>query len=149
MGCLHLPRVIPEVQAALAPLTAAGAAAIVNIGGLTAHTGAVERAHVVTAKAGLVGFTRALAHDLAPRGITVNCIAPGMMATRREASSAPGEPAHHATRTTLVGRRGAPEECATAVRWLAGPSGRYVTGQVIASDGGYTTSSRWPFLPSA
>jgi 3-oxoacyl-[acyl-carrier protein] reductase len=123
-------------QACLPALKASGSGAIVNIGGLTGHTGAVDRAHVVTAKAGLAGLTRALAHDLAADGITVNCVSPGMMDTKREASSAPGEPAHHATRRTLIGRRGHPDEVAAAVRWLAGPSGRFVTGQVIHVNGG-------------
>jgi 3-oxoacyl-[acyl-carrier protein] reductase len=123
-------------KACHAALKASDAGTIVNIGGLTGHTGAADRAHVVTAKAGLAGFTRALAHDLAPDGITANCISPGMMDTRRQTSSAPGEPAHHATRQTLVGRRGLPEECAVAVRWLAGPGGRYVTGQTIHVNGG-------------
>lgn len=124
------------VKASLPALKASGAGAIINIGGLTGHTGATDRAHVVTAKAGLAGFTRALAHDLAPDGITANCVSPGMMATRRQSDSAPGEPAHHATRQTLLGRLGRPDECAAAVRWLAGPGGRFVTGQTIHVNGG-------------
>jgi 3-oxoacyl-[acyl-carrier protein] reductase len=124
------------VKACLEPLKASGGGVIVNIGGLTGHIGASDRAHVVTAKAGLAGLTRALAHDLAPSGITVNCVSPGMIDTRRQTSSAPGEPAHHATRQTLLGRRGRPDEIAAAVRWLAGPGGRYVTGQTIHVNGG-------------
>jgi 3-oxoacyl-[acyl-carrier protein] reductase len=123
-------------KACHAALKASGAGAIVNIGGLTGHAGAERRAHVVAAKAGLAGFTRALAHDLAADGITANCVSPGMMDTRRQATSAPPEPAHHASRRTLSGRRGQPEECAAAVRWLAGPGGRFVTGQVIHVNGG-------------
>jgi len=72
-------------QAALPALKASGAGAVINIGGLTAHTGAMDRAHVVTAKAGLVGLTRALAHDLAGLGITVNNVSPWMMETVRGA----------------------------------------------------------------
>ncbi|MFZ4809206.1 MAG: SDR family NAD(P)-dependent oxidoreductase [Hyphomicrobiaceae bacterium] len=123
-------------QAALPALKASGAGTIVNIGGLTAHTGAKERAHVVTAKAGLVGLTRALAHDLAPFAITVNNVAPGMMDTTRGASAGHQQPRHHATQQTLVGRRGRPDEIATSVRWLAGPGGRFVTGQIIHVNGG-------------
>jgi 3-oxoacyl-[acyl-carrier protein] reductase len=121
-------------QAALPLLQASGQGAIVNIGGLTAHTGASHRAHVVTAKAGLVGMTRALAMEFAPQGITVNCVAPGLIATLR--ASAAGSPLHHAVHTTLLGRRGTPEEVADAVRWLAGAGARFVTGQVIHVNGG-------------
>ena len=123
-------------QAALPLLKEAGGATVVNIGGLTAHTGAVERTHVVTAKAGLVGMTRALAHELAGFGITVNNVAPGMMETKRGASAGNQQPRHHATQPTLLGRRGQPDEIAAAVRWLAGPGGRFVTGQVIHINGG-------------
>ncbi|MBL8706271.1 MAG: SDR family oxidoreductase [Rhodospirillales bacterium] len=123
-------------QAALPALKASGVGTIVNIGGLTAHTGGAERAHVIAAKAGLVGLTRALAHDLAPHGITVNNVSPGMMDTVRGASTGHQQPKHHATHAPLVGRRGRPEEIAEAVCWLAGPGGRYVTGQVIHLNGG-------------
>jgi 3-oxoacyl-[acyl-carrier protein] reductase len=123
-------------QAALPLLKEAGGAAVINIGGLTAHTGAVERTHVVTAKAGLVGMTRALAHELAGFAITVNNVAPGMMDTKRGASAGNQQPRHHTTQQTLLGRRGHPDEIAAAVRWLAGPGGRFVTGQVIHVNGG-------------
>jgi 3-oxoacyl-[acyl-carrier protein] reductase len=122
-------------QAALPLLRASDAGAIVNIGGLTAHTGAARRAHVVTAKAGLVGLTRALAHDLAPFGITVNCVAPGMIEPRR-GETATAAPAHHARHMPLLGRRGLPREIAGLVRYLAGPAARYITGQTIHANGG-------------
>jgi 3-oxoacyl-[acyl-carrier protein] reductase len=121
-------------QAALPLLRRSSQASIVNIGGLTAHAGASHRAHVVTAKAGLVGFTRALASELSPQGITVNCVAPGLIETQRQPGAAP--PRHHALHGTLIGRRGLPEEVAAAVRWLAGPEGRFVTGQVVHVNGG-------------
>ena len=124
------------VQAALPLLKASPAAAIVNIGGLTGHTGAPQRAHVVTAKAGLAGLTRALAHDLAADQITVNCVAPGLIDTERRAASASPDPAHRARTTTLLGHRGAPADVAAAVAWLAGPQARFVTGQVLHVNGG-------------
>jgi 3-oxoacyl-[acyl-carrier protein] reductase len=119
-------------RAALPHLIASGAGAIVNIGGLSAHTGAARRAHVIAAKAGLVGLTRALAHDLAPHRITVNCVAPGMIETVRTGA----EPAHHAGKMPPVGRRGKPEEIAALVRFLCGPGARYITGQTIHANGG-------------
>lgn len=121
-------------QAALPLLKVSKNASVINIGGLTAHTGASQRVHVVTAKAGLVGMTRALAHEFSPQGITVNCIAPGMMETQRKSVTA--TPHHHAKHATLVGRRGLPNEIGEAVLWLTGPGGRFVTGQVIHLNGG-------------
>jgi len=94
------------------------------------------RAHVVTAKAALGGLTRALAHELAEFGITVNCIAPGMVETTRDGVSASARPAHHADRKLLLGRRGDPSEIASAVVWLAGPGGRFTTGQTVHVNGG-------------
>jgi 3-oxoacyl-[acyl-carrier protein] reductase len=122
-------------QAALEALTASGAGTIVNIGGLTAYTGARQRAHVVTAKAGLDGLTKALAQDLAERRITVNLVSPGLIDTVRSGLSA-AEPEHHRRHATLVGRRGRPQEVAAMVRYLAGPNGRYLTGQTLHVNGG-------------
>jgi 3-oxoacyl-[acyl-carrier protein] reductase len=122
-------------HAALPHLEKSGAGCIVNIGGLSAHSGAPNRAHVVAAKAGLVGLTRALAHDLGPAGITVNCVVPGLIGTIR-GPSAPPEPAHHKVHKTLVGRQGRPEEVAALVRFLCGPDARYITGQTLHANGG-------------
>ena len=121
-------------HASLPSLKESKTAAIINIGGMSAHTGAKGRPHVVAAKAGLVGLTRALAHDLAPFGVTVNCVVPGLIDTARSASS--GAQSAHSGRDTLIGRRGAPEEVAAAVRFLAGPGARYVTGQTLHVNGG-------------
>lgn len=118
-------------QACMPHLRAHGA--IVNIGGLSAHTGAAGRPHVVAAKLGLVGLTRALAHDLAPEGVTVNCVVPGLIDTARASPSAHGE------RVGPVGRRGTPQDVAAAVRFLAGPGARYITGQTLHVSGGAFT----------
>lgn len=121
-------------KACLASLRKSAAGTIVNIGGLSAHTGARNRAHVVTAKAGIVGFTRALAHELAAEGITVNCVVPGLIGTPRPKDKP--EPAHHLTHQTLTGERGKPEDAAALVRFLCGSGARYVTGQAIHANGG-------------
>ena len=116
-------------KACLASLKKSAAGSIVNIGGMSAHTGAAGRPHVVAAKASLVGLTRALAHDLAPHGVTVNCVVPGLIETQRTSPSA------HRSESAL-GRRGTPEEVAAAVRFLAGPGARYITGQTLHVNGG-------------
>jgi 3-oxoacyl-[acyl-carrier protein] reductase len=89
---------------------------------------------VVTAKAGLVGFTRALAHEFAADNIRVNTVTPGLMATPRPAGRP--EPQHHALVRSLVGRRGEPADIAAAVRFLCGPGAGFVTGQNIQVNGG-------------
>ncbi len=121
-------------KAVAAHMKRAGGGSIINIGGLSAHTGAKGRAHVITAKAGMIGLTRALAADLAADGITVNCVVPGLIDTSRDAAVA--LPSHHQVSRTLVGRLGKPEEIAGAVAYLAGPAGRYVTGQTLHVNGG-------------
>ena len=122
------------VKACLPALRNSGAGAIVNIGGLSAHTGAKGRAHVVTAKAGIIGFTRALAHDLADDGITVNCVVPGLIGTTRPKDRP--EPAHHLEHHTISGERGRPEDVAAAVQFLCSPAARYINGQAIHANGG-------------
>ena len=123
-------------QAAIALLKQSPRGAVVNIGGMTGHTGAPERVHVVTAKAGLAGMTRALAHDMAPLGITVNCVSPGLIETVRVATSASASPLHRQSHRTLLGRRGQPQEVADMVAWLAGEQARFITGQVMHVNGG-------------
>ena len=122
------------VKACLPALRKGGQGTIVNIGGLSAHTGAKDRAHVVTAKAGIIGFTRALAHDLASDGITVNCVVPGLIGTPRPNNKP--EPAHHLTHQTITGECGRPEDVAAAVRFLCSPAARYINGQALHANGG-------------
>lgn len=122
-------------RAAIPHLKAGGQGAIVNIGGLTAYTGAINRVHVVAAKAGLDGLTKALAHELGPEGVTVNLVSPGMIDTNRQ-HTMEGDPAHHRTTRTLVGRRGTPEEVAAAVLQFAGAQSRFTTGQALHVNGG-------------
>ena len=122
------------VRACLPALKKAGGGTIINVGGLSAHIGSKNRTHVMTAKAALVGFSRALAHDLAADKITANCVVPGAIDTTRPGSSP--NPAHHLTHGTITGERGKPDDVAAMVRFLAGPGGRFVTGQTIHVNGG-------------
>ncbi len=108
---------------------------IINIGGVSAHTGAFNRAHVAAAKSGLTGLTRALAVEFAEHGITVNCVAPGKIGGKRSETSGHsvslpggGQP--------LVGHEGAPEDVAEVVRTLCLPTGGFITGQTIHVNGG-------------
>jgi 3-oxoacyl-[acyl-carrier protein] reductase len=122
------------VKACLPYLKRSGTGVIVNIGGLSAHTGAARRPHVVTAKAGLIGFTRALAHELAEDKIRVNTVTPGLMSAPRPAGQP--VPQHHSLVHALAGRRGEPADIAAAVRFLCGPGASFITGQNIQVNGG-------------
>ena len=122
-------------QACLPGMRLRGGGRIVNIGGMTGHIGAAERAATVTGKAALSGMTRAMAHDLAPYGITVNCVVPGMIDTVRGGSNA-ANPAHHTTRKVPLDRRGLPKEVADMVAYLCGPLAGFVNGQSIHVNGG-------------
>ena len=123
-------------HAALALLKASSAGSIVNMGGMSAHTGSKDRAHVLAAKSGLIGLTRGLAHDLSVHGITVNCLVPGLIDTERGESAGSGAPEHHSRNKTLLGRRGTPQEVAEMVGFLCGPKARYMTGQTVHLNGG-------------
>jgi len=122
------------VTACLPALERSGDGRIVNMGGMSAHLGAKNRAHVMTAKVALVGFSRALAHDLAADKITANCVVPGAVDTSRPETSP--SPARHLTHHTLTGERVRPEDVAAVVRLLCGPNGRSITGQAIHVNGG-------------
>jgi 3-oxoacyl-[acyl-carrier protein] reductase len=98
---------------------------------MTGHVGATDRLHVAAGKAGLVGLTKGLARELAPDGITANCVVPGLIDTNRGST-----PSAHAALPSLLGRLGRSEEIAAMVRFLSGPHGRFVTGQAIHVNGG-------------
>ena len=121
-------------KAALPHLLASGRGAVVNIGGVASHAGIAGRAHVAAAKAGLCGMTGALAVELAPGNITVNCVVPALINTDRGGGAVPP---HYAGRPIPMGRVGEPEEVAALVRFLAGPGARFISGQSIHANGAW------------
>jgi 3-oxoacyl-[acyl-carrier protein] reductase len=112
-----------------------GGGSLIGLSGVSHHAGATGRVHVNASKAGLEGFIRGMAMELAPHNITANTVAPGSINTVR-GPSAGGAHGRGMSREIPLGRQGKPEEIAAMVRFLAGPEGRYVTGQTIHVNGG-------------
>ena len=108
---------------------------IVNLGGLSAHISAIGRAHVITSKSAVIGFSRALAMEYAESGITINSVVPGLIDTVRGASAGRGlvHPSHS---NPPIGRKGYPVEVATMISNLCGPNSDFITGQTIHINGG-------------
>jgi 3-oxoacyl-[acyl-carrier protein] reductase len=111
-----------------------GGGAIVALSGISTHVGTPNRCHVSASKAGLEGLMRALAVELAPHAITCNCVAPGLVDTVRGASAGAAPPS--VGQGIPLRRAAAVEEIAAAVRFLAGPDGRFITGQTLHVNGG-------------
>ena len=109
---------------------------IVNVSSIWGQVGASCEAHYSAAKAGLIGLTRALAKELCPSGITVNCVCPGVIQTDMLGDFTPGDLKALAGETPL-GRLGTPQEVAAAILWLCREEAAFVTGQVIGVGGGF------------
>ncbi|HQZ40206.1 MAG TPA: 3-oxoacyl-ACP reductase FabG [Vicinamibacterales bacterium] len=122
-------------QAVLKPMIRQRTGRIVAISSVVGQMGNAGQANYAASKAGLIGFCKALAREVASRQVTVNVVAPGLIATdmtRTITASAKGD---WSTQIPL-GRMGTPEDVAAAVRFLASDEASYITGQVLAVNGG-------------
>ena len=108
---------------------------IINVGSVVGSTGNPGQVNYVAAKAGLAGFTKALAQEVGSRNITVNCVAPGFIDTDMTRVLPDDQKARLQERIPL-GRLGAPEDIAHAVAYLASPGAAYVTGITLHVNGG-------------
>ena len=117
------------------PMLKARAGRIVNITSVSGQAGQMGQANYSSAKAGLIGLTKATARELASRGITVNAVAPGFVLTELTKDLPEALQAELIARTPL-GRFGTVEEIADAVAFLVSDEARYITGHVLAVDGG-------------
>ena len=130
-------------KAALPAMTSRGWGRIIMVASVTGPVMAMRGdAPYATAKAGMVGLTRAAAIDAAGHGITVNAIAPGWIAT---GSQTPQE--HDEGLATPIGRSASPSEVAAAVAWLATPGASYITGQCVVVDGGNSIAEQRAAIP--
>jgi 3-oxoacyl-[acyl-carrier protein] reductase len=123
------------LKAVTRPMLRAKGGRIINITSVSGQAGQTGQANYSSAKAGLIGLTKAAARELASRGITVNAVAPGFVLTELTQDLADDLKAQITDRTPL-GRFGTTDEIAYAVAFLASDEAAYITGQVLAVDGG-------------
>jgi NAD(P)-dependent dehydrogenase (short-subunit alcohol dehydrogenase family) len=130
-------------QAAVPDMIEEGWGRIVNISSSSAHGGQPLMTHYVASKAGVIGFTKALALELGPKGITVNTIPPGFIDTpmlrKSEQRGLLGAGVEHHAAATPVRRIGRPEDIAAACSFLVREEASYITGQIIGVNGGRNT----------
>ena len=127
--------VIHCVQAVLPHMVHRKWGRIVTLSSMWGVTGGSCEAGYSATKGAVIALTRALAKELGPSGITVNCVAPGVIDTERNADRGAEDLAALSDETPL-GRVGTPEEVARAVLFLAGEGGDFITGQVLQPNGG-------------
>ncbi len=133
----NLTSVFNFCQSAMRPMMSARYGRIINMSSVAAHTANPGQSNYAASKGGIEGFTRCLATEIAKRGITVNAVAPGFIATDMTESvvNAAGD---QIKKQIPVKRLGTPEDIANAVLFLASEESSYITGHVLTVDGGLT-----------
>ena len=126
------------VQAVLKPMVKQRSGRIVNISSVDGQMGNAGQANYAASKAGLIGFSKALAREVASRNVTVNVVAPGLIETDMTKSLTDRSQTDWSAQIP-VGRIGSPDEVAAAVCFLASDEAAYITGQVLAVNGGMYT----------
>jgi len=132
---LNLRAVFLCTKAVLRPMMRERWGRIINIGSVSGLAGNAGQANYAAAKSGLIGFTRAVAREMGSRNITANLIMPGLVITELT-KDIRKEIVEGVKQRLLIDRFGTPEDIAAAVVFLASDGGSYVTGQVLAVDGG-------------
>lgn len=136
MFAVNVKGVFACCRAAVPHMVRQKSGGIVNVSSVWGQVGASCEVHYSAAKAAVIGFTKALAKELGPSGIRVNCVAPGVIATGMNAGL--DEKTLEALREeTPLGTIGSPEEVANAILWLGSEDSAFVTGQVIGVNGGF------------
>ena len=131
----NLTSAFTAVQAALKPMLKQRSGRIISVSSVVGQAGNPGQANYAASKAGLIGFSKAVAREVASRGITVNVVAPGLVATDMTAALTARTQDDWATQIPL-GRIGTPQDVAAAVCFLASDEASYITGQVLAVNGG-------------
>ena len=132
----NLTSVFISTQAVMKPMLKQRAGSIINIGSVVGLTGNAGQANYAAAKAGLIGFSKSVAREVASRGIRVNVVTPGFIET--DMTNAMPEAAKQAMlKAGPLGRTGTPADIAGLVVYLASDASAYVTGQTVSVDGGF------------
>ena len=132
----HLSGAFYLTRAVLGGMIRRGEGRIVNVSSIWGQVGASCEAPYSAAKAGLIGLTKALAKEVGPSGVTVNCVCPGVIETDMLAGLDEAD-LEALRQQTPLGRLGTPQDVAGLIVWLCGPQAGFVTGQIIGVNGGF------------